>query len=600
MISINQIIVQWENSKCQVKIQSKTGIKGDYLKLNDQNARVSGNLEINNSEKVPFIKYSPNKNLFHPILLREESTYFLTVLIPEREKKRVISEGVFIDRYVNQFVQLFPPHSWKETVINDEEYIEIYGEIKTNNFVGILNLSIGNEQQFFCEVAARKIGYEADYRYFLNEIAQESNNLLMQFGGMSHLKFTSNEKSPSDFSKIMQLRSIMNELPLAIDTILNKLHNKLETNLENRLIGKGKYANIDITKMITKPYTLDLQYGGILQEKFKGYTPKRIIVKNKTETIDTPENRFVKHILEELQYNCFLIKRNLEVLVKNDNKNKIYLIYISEINGWLSIIQDYLSTRIFMEISKIDFFPSNSQVLQRSSGYQDILIIDIRLHNGLLLSWNPLEAITSDVYAKPVYELYEIWCFFILRNILRDILGPEINSIISTNNRGSITFNLKKGVLSCLLFKKKELRVKFFYNKDFRQPTKVGGSYSLNFKPDYSLYFYNDKDIKKGYYVHFDAKYKVDELKHLNSDKKSSKKQDIIKMHAYKDGIVNTLGSYVLYPGNEFKIFSENSEILPGVGAIPVKPNDEGSLNQLKTFIEGILEYVKVNEMLLY
>ena len=41
------------------------------------------------------------------------------------------------------------------------------------------------------------------------------------------------------------------------------------------------------------------------------------------------------------------------------------------------------------------------------------------------------------------------------------------------------------------------------------------------------------------YYIHLDAKYKLD----INPD--------ILKMHSYKDGILNSKAAFILYPSNK-------------------------------------------------
>ena len=63
-------------------------------------------------------------------------------------------------------------------------------------------------------------------------------------------------------------------------------------------------------------------------------------------------------------------------------------------------------------------------------------------------------------------------------------------------------------------------------------------------------------------------------------------------MHTYKDAIKNTLGAYVLYPGNAPpKIFKQNKpDILPSVGAFPLIPGDN-NLNQ-ESNIECLIEKV--------
>src|SRR5205807_2548341 len=65
-------------------------------------------------------------------------------------------------------------------------------------------------------------------------------------------------------------------------------------------------------------------------------------------------------------------------------------------------------------------------------------------------------------------------------------------------------------------------------------------------------------------WLHFDAKYRVDNLlaqltsapdsDEMSRDSMTSggaKRDDLLKMHAYRDAISRTAGAYVLYPGLE-------------------------------------------------
>ncbi len=592
MLSLNQCTVQWQDSKQQLEIQRKKGKKGSYVQLEEQRTNVSGYLEVGMIEAVPLITYRAEQSeMFYPLLLREEATYLITALIPKRVSEQATFTGPFADNYANQYIEFFPRNYWKEKKIGDELFIEVMGELNTKNFVGILDLSLDRKHFFICEIAAKKINYENDYRDFLNKIAEESSNLIMQFGGLSYSKVSSSNTYSSEFSQIIQLRSIMKDLPLAMDTIMNKLHNKLDSVSIIEPIGMSQNPNG--FQMISKPYLLELQTGGILKEKFSGYTPRKLIAVKRSETIDTPENRYIKNFLEELDYIIHSLKRSLERIIQNDKKKKIFLLYATEVNSWLTIVEDYLNSPTFRQIGKMEFFPSNSQVLQNRAGYQDIFLLDLRLQSGLSMTWNPLEAVTSDIYVKPIYELYEIWCFFALRSVLRDIFGSEDKaSNVWSEEKGNINFNLKKGTSSCLVFQKNNAKIMFYYNKEFSRQTRFGKSYSLKFKPDFTLYIADRSDIESGYFIHFDSKYKIEHLDELQSDSKMSKKEDLVKMHAYKDGIIRTLGSFVLYPGNEFKNYQEGDEILPGIGAIPLSPNDDESKNNLKNFIEEIFSHL--------
>ena len=110
-------------------------------------------------------------------------------------------------------------------------------------------------------------------------------------------------------------------------------------------------------------------------------------------------------------------------------------------------------------------------------------------------------------------------------------------------------------------------------------------------------------------HIHFDAKYKVDnlfsviekteeeQLIDLNEEKRDNRKgiyknADLLKMHAYKDAIRRTGGAYVLYPGETSTNRKGFHEIIPGLGAFPVRPSktDDGT-GDLKSFISEVIEH---------
>ncbi|WP_026561598.1 DUF2357 domain-containing protein [Bacillus sp. J37] len=594
MLALNHIIIKWEDTNIQLEIQTLTGEKGSFIQLEDSIPNIFGYLSLKNMEgEVPLISYNIHQlNMFHSLLLREESTYLLKILLPKKYFEESNFSGPFANNYVNQFVKLFPSNNWRKTRVGEEDFIEIMGELHTKNFIGTLDLSINNKHSILCEIAARKMNYETAYSELLNNIAEESSNLVMQYSGLTGTKVLSDNSNPMNFSKIIQLRSIMKDLPLAIDTVLNKIHSYLDT--ESILEPIGVRPVSDYSSIINKPYVLDLQVGGVLKKKFRGYTPQKILSERSNETIDTAENRYVKNFLEEIHYLVNNIIRQLHVIIQKDSKKKLYKLYISEASSWLTTLEDYLNNNIFRQINKLEYFPSNSQVLQNRAGYQDVLLLDLRLQSGLSLSWNPIDAVTSDVYVKPIYELYEIWCFFIIRNSLRNIFGTENKeSNVWYEENGSINFNLKKGTNSCLVYQKNKIKVLFYYNKEFSRQTTISQSYSIKLKPDFTLYISDSTEKENGYFIHFDAKYRIEKLKdYLESDTKTSKKDDLVKMHAYKDAIDKSLGSYVLYPGNEFINFQQGSTILPGIGAIPLIPNSNDTINELENFMRELTNYV--------
>ena len=111
------------------------------------------------------------------------------------------------------------------------------------------------------------------------------------------------------------------------------------------------------------------------------------------------------------------------------------------------------------------------------------------------------------------------------------------------------------------------------------------------------------------YLIHFDAKYRSDiQFNHNDVDKRDKEEEeqhiyknaDVYKMHTYKDAIKNTLGAYVLYPGDYTEIFEENPDtIVPSVGAFNLTPgsDDLKESGKIEEFINNVLDYICKNQM---
>lgn len=106
------------------------------------------------------------------------------------------------------------------------------------------------------------------------------------------------------------------------------------------------------------------------------------------------------------------------------------------------------------------------------------------------------------------------------------------------------------------------------------------------------------------HWLHFDAKYRLDLSRwkaELSGDQKVStfKKDDIHKMHTYRDAVMGTRGSYVLFPRKEMisELYIRNPDkdyrdtnLMPSVGAFPLKPTE----NEIQeTQLECISHHIK-------
>jgi hypothetical protein len=173
-----------------------------------------------------------------------------------------------------------------------------------------------------------------------------------------------------------------------------------------------------------------------------------------------------------------------------------------------------------------------------------------------------------------------------------------------------------------------EWKLQFSYNRTFSDGpvtsntrrltflnTGNSESWSRKMRPDFTVSIwpanYNQHDAAldgKLIHLHFDAKYSVDQLKELFGDpevdvdeEKNNQRAgrytrgDLLKMHAYKDAIRRSMGAYVLYPGRgsghrDF-LWQEYHEVIPGLGAFSIRPDDAESGSQtLQRFLLDVLD----------
>jgi hypothetical protein len=157
--------------------------------------------------------------------------------------------------------------------------------------------------------------------------------------------------------------------------------------------------------------------------------------------------------------------------------------------------------------------------------------------------------------------------------------------------------------------------VALWFNRSFGDSSKTEGSWSRRMRPDYSLKISPSKGEDASFepiYVHFDAKYRIGQIDEIfrsdegedspeNEVSKSrlyavtAKRDDLLKMHAYRDAIRRSAGAYILYPGTKRVEHREYHELLPGLGAFALRPTEGGEAEgkqPLTQFIVDILEHV--------
>lgn len=539
--------------------------------------------------------------------------------IENNEARFQLLEGCYYDYEIsdNQFML----GDIGENIIQQHKRKCNIGTISPNIFVGTLKIPLlKTENLEKCksidlEVQSVKSGYRDDYRDMLELITEKCTDLLLQSNSpVSHLFDVDYSKdSQRLYQKFAFIKSIINsaEFTDAVHRIVTAPVTKwTETHEQKDIRSVRRFSNNNVKELVKGGKRTNLPSGHNLESYGLKTLPERVNGIRKTDSVDTPENRFVKHTLETFLKFCSDIYKAAPKDSKLDTES---ITLIRE-------LESQLHHSIFKVISRPTTLKLNSPILQRKEGYRELLRTWLMFELSAKLVWQGGE----DVYGagkKDIATLYEYWLFFKLLDLFQELfeIDPKDISDLMEESDNDLNLRLKQGEHTALegVFETdtRKLHIKFNYNRQFNGKKNYpdSGSWTTTLRPDYTLSFWpfgiSEKEAERQeliVHVHFDAKYKIANLtdfieqntsRNLDEEKTENKKgiyknADLIKMHAYKDAIRRTGGAYVLYPGDKSLNRKGFHEIIPGLGAFPVRPskNDSG-IGELKAFILEIIEH---------
>ena len=510
-----------------------------------------------------------------------------------------------------------------ENIIQQHKRTTNLGTISPNIFVGTLTVPLFNKvtSEELCRIALEvqsiKSGYRDDYRDMLELITEKCTDLLLQANSpvSHHFEIDYTKDSQTLYQKFSFIKSVIgtDEFAEAIHRIVTApVTQWKETSEEKDIRNARRFSNANIKEILKGGNRTKIPESHFMRSYGIDTLPERITTVRKTDSVDTPDNRFIKHALENFLKFC----TDINIKAKEFGHGKM------EVESDLLIreLESQLHHTVFKDISRPNTLKLNSPVLQRKEGYREVLRVWLMFDLAAKLIWQG----GDDVYSggkKDIASLYEYWLFFKLLDLLQSIFEIEpkdISELIKETPDG-LSLQLKQGKFTALRgiydSGSRKLNVRFNYNRSFsgKKSYPDSGSWTTTLRPDYTLsiwpYGISEVEAEKQeliVHVHFDAKYKVANLsdfleqnadKDLNEEKAENRKgiyknADLLKMHAYKDAIRRTGGAYVLYPGDKSINQKGFHEIIPGLGAFPVKPSKTDSgIGELKSFILEIIEH---------
>ncbi len=506
------------------------------------------------------------------------------------------------------------------------------GLIETSSFCGTLLLElvegkVDGEKSALAsavlDVRSLKLDYRTEYRGMLQRLSEELADLVVDARSSAKVGFRSSfeERAEEGWLQIQLelLRNVLDsrDFSAALHRILSFPHERLSSvndsyptarplKLTQAALRQLTTGNPRLIVPATHPLRINLGFDKIAQ---------RVSMPRKIRNIDTPENRFVKFALSEFRSFLAHAQNVFEACA-----------------GWeasaamsrrlMALVENWLGRSMFREVGDIKIVPLGSPVLQRKAGYREILRLWLRFRTAAELSWEGGEELFH-AGQRDVASLYEYWLFFeLLEWFCRRCRGgsrPPVEELIEGLEDGSPKLRLRKRMeigpfAGMIVGPSRRLNALFAYNRRFEvtRHRHEGGSWTRRLHPDYTLTFWPEglsepeaERLELLVHVHFDAKYRVEDIEGLfggeseDADEElegNYKRQDLLKMHAYRDAIKRSQGAYVLYPGrSKPDLFTGFHEILPGLGAFGIAPDENGvalGLGALEGFLDKVLAHL--------
>ncbi len=315
-------------------------------------------------------------------------------------------------------------------------------------------------------------------------------------------------------------------------------------------------------------------------------------------TVNTRENRFVKytlHVLGKKFHEIFGELSNLPKVMDAEERKML--------EGYLITFKRMETSSFFRKVGEFEGFRQESGILQQRTRYAQIYKAWLKLKNSLDL----VEGQT-DIGTKQIWELYEIWCFLVMKRLIAKVLDLDwnksehvredkskmLNTIVKSEMTHVIEFdNVKNGDL-----------VRLEYQHTYNRRTKEFTTSTTEQRPDIVVTI----EKKDGFVLTYlyDAKYRVqDDAKDgeldegVTVDVADYPLPDAInQMHRYRDAIYysmktdvrpsakDIIGGYILFPGRVegdeiYNRYFYKSIKNVNIGAFPLLPStDENEIIQ--------------------
>ncbi|GAA0840888.1 hypothetical protein GCM10009113_06580 [Marinobacter szutsaonensis] len=389
---------------------------------------------------------------------------------------------------------------------------------------------------------------------------------------------------------LAQFESLQDQLQEGVRHIIRSPHSRLVS--ESRMVIADKIKG-------RVPNRLAERVRGDIASGFEG---KRYRVTRKRLSVDTPENRFIKMVLEKSRDN---LARFFELAKRADSapdRNRLSPVFFQTLNGWRQKLEKQLANPLFKEIGSFSGTNSESLVLHQKAGYSVVYRCwqKLKMYLGVL-------GRQASISMKSVAELYEVWCFLEIRDLLLDLGFRETGLDRAFAKQQGLEYVIRDGFYGAFNFVRRDaVKIRLAHEPIFHAYTQPISALVTRQKPDILL----EAEFPGGdrFIWLFDAKYRI-----RDDDATDDYAPDdaINQMHRYRDALIYNhklngmvghsrpvFGAFALYPGY-YPQSGSNMDCNPyhlaarevGIGAFPLVPGQvadsaEAGNAWLRAFLE--------------
>jgi hypothetical protein len=483
----------------------------------------------------------------------------------------------------------------RDSFIHRRERNSLVGMLNFGNDLGRSDLVVRYERagepqefRFEFEVFSTKLDQKSDLQRIMADIEREYPLLVLDVMRRTYSNFKSGSGPCSDLVWWQVFGGIYTEFIRSSQFIQNKPH--------SRLISKEQWERADRLKRLTPRLEEEVH-------RWRREPDHRYRTEHRSLSLDTPENRFFKYAATNVgQRFEYIRKRILDIYGKGLTEE-----YLNELDAVTSDLRTIRNHPLFRSVGTFAGLRQESPVLQRATGYSTVYKNWIMLQRGISF----LEDLQR-METKNIADLYQIWCFLEMKNIVSDVLEREKPDEVDLGlvQEKGLVLQLAQGKGSRLGYNLEDGEVLELFHEfsiSGKQRPELR-SYTGDQCPDIALRI-RKNDLKDDYILTylFDAKYR------LHSDEKEDAPDTpppdaLNQMHRYRDAIYymdrkadgarpekEVVGGYILFPGEggleqvkQQGYYQAIEQV--NIGAFPLRPGDEAQRELLRGHVERIIE----------